>query len=261
MEREATRSQRDVARGQRDVPPPTGAPTAGAPDALGPAPSLRGALRAAGSDLYYNSWRVVPANLAWGCLLLAILALAGAWSAFALLALPLLAVPQVGMARLAALLARAEPVSLGDAVSAWRRYLGTSVLLGAFTLAAGAVLGFNVWYAVVDGGVPATAIGTLSLWGLIALAMVMLAAWPLLTDPRREGTPVRARLRLAVVLVLAHPGRMLALAAVAIVLLALSTVALAALLTVSVGYADLVAARYVLPAADRLEARLAERGS
>jgi len=38
------------------------------------------------------------------------------------------------------------------------------------------------------------------------------------------------------------------------------TAAFAALLTVSVGYANLVASRYVLPAADRLDARLAARG-
>ena len=67
----------------------------------------------------------------------------------------------------------------------------------------------------------------------------------------------RERVRLAGLLVLAHPGRMGALSALLVVVLAVSTVIVAAVLTVSVGFAALVACRYVLPAADRLEARLA----
>ncbi|HEY5629569.1 MAG TPA: hypothetical protein VIR16_08670, partial [Candidatus Limnocylindrales bacterium] len=223
-------------------------------------PSLGRAVRQAAGDFYYNSWRVVPANLAWGALLLAILAMAGLWSALALLALPLLALPYAGMARLAALIARGEMAGLGDAFTAWRRYPGPALALGAGILLATVLLGFNVWYAVADGGVPAVAIGTASAWGLAVLAAFAVVAWPLLVDPAREDAPVRGRLRLAGLLLLAHPGRMLCVAAVVVVLLAVSTAAFAALLTVSVAFSALVAARYVLPAADRLEARLAARG-
>jgi hypothetical protein len=42
-------------------------------------------------------------------------------------------------------------------------------------------------------------------------------------------------------------------------IVAISTVGFAALLTISVSYVALVAARYVLPAADRLAARLGAR--
>lgn len=223
-------------------------------------PTLGGVLRQAAGDFYYNSWRLVPANLAWGALLLAILAMAGLWSSLALLALPVLGVAYAGMVRLAALIARGESVALGDAFATWRRCLGSGLGLGAGVLVAAAVLSFNVWYAAADGGVPAVAIGTASAWGLVALATFAVVAWPLLVDPARADAPVRARLRLAALLVLAHPGRMLGLAALVVVLLALSTVAFAALLTVSVAFSALVAARYVLPAADRLEARLAARG-
>lgn len=226
-----------------------------------PAPaSLGRAVRQAAGDFYYNSWRLVPANLAWGALLLATLAMAGLWSALALLALPLLAVAYSGIARLAALIARGEMVGLGDAFTAWGRYLGPALALGAGLLLAAGLLGFNVWYAIADGGVPAVAIGTASAWGLATLATFAVVAWPLLVDPAREDAPVRSRLRLAGLLMLAHPGRMLGVAAVVVVLLAVSTAAFAALLSVSVAFSALIAARYVLPAADRLEARLAARG-
>ncbi|HEU4571888.1 MAG TPA: hypothetical protein VFR93_04320, partial [Candidatus Limnocylindrales bacterium] len=57
-------------------------------------------------------------------------------------------------------------------------------------------------------------------------------------------------------LVLAHPFRLGVLALVAGVLLVVSAVLFAALVTVSLAFVALLAARYLLPAADRLEARL-----
>ena len=68
-----------------------------------------------------------------------------------------------------------------------------------------------------------------------------------------------ARLRLAALLAFAHPVRLGALALVLLVILAASTVVFAALVTVSVALCAFIACRYVLPAADRLEARLAGR--
>src|SRR5665811_1261398 len=60
------------------------------------APRLGGALRGAAIDFYFNSWRLVPANLAWSAGLVAILALAATVSLLALLLVPLLALPTVG---------------------------------------------------------------------------------------------------------------------------------------------------------------------
>ena len=85
--------------------------------------------------------------------------------------------------------------------------------------------------------------------------------WPgsRLAAPRRSGPrdrPSGDRLRLAALLLLAHPVRIGALGVVLAIFLALSTVAIVALLTISVSFAALVASHFVLPAADRLDAQL-----
>jgi hypothetical protein len=59
--------------------------------------------------------------------------------------------------------------------------------------------------------------------------------------------------------VLAHPLRFAGLGAALAAFLALSTVLIVALATISVAFSALVASRFVLPAADRLEARLASQ--
>lgn len=220
------------------------------------APRLGGALRGAAIDFYFNSWRLVPANLAWSAVLLVILALAAGVASLALLLLPLLALPTVGIYRLAALIVRGEPVALSDAFAAWRRFRAPALGLGTALLAAGAMFGFNVGIGLLRGDVAGWALATLAFWGLVIIAMTACVAWPVLVDPRRETLATRARVRLALLLIVAHPVRFAGLALVVGLIIALSTVGFAALLTVSVAYVALVAARYVLPAADRLEARL-----
>ncbi|MFN8631084.1 MAG: hypothetical protein U0838_12455 [Chloroflexota bacterium] len=227
------------------------------PAPLPVAPRLVACVRAAAGDLYFNSWRLVPMNLVWGLLLLAVLGAAGLGSGLALLALPLLALPQAGLARMAALIVRGETVALSDGFGAWPRFLVPALALGAAILAAAALLSFNLVTGLLDGGIVTVAVATLAAWGLVVLAAFGVAAWPLLADPAREDQPARERLRIAALLVVAHPVRAIALAVLVVVFLAVSTLAFAALLTVSVAFATQVAARYVLPAADRLEARLA----
>ncbi len=61
-------------------------------------------------------------------------------------------------------------------------------------------------------------------------------------------------------LAFAHPVRLGALTLVLALILAASTVVFAALVTVSVALCAFIACRYVLPAADRLEAQLAATG-
>jgi hypothetical protein len=78
----------------------------------------------------------------------------------------------------------------------------------------------------------------------------------LLVDPRRADITIRARLRTAVLLVVAEPVRMVALGASLAVLIVASAIAFAALVTISVAFAALLSSRFVLPAADRLDARL-----
>jgi len=104
------------------------------------------------------------------------------------------------------------------------------------------------------GGLLGWSLATFAAWGLVASWIVGWAAWPVLVDPARPGRPLGNHLRTTLLLVVAHPVRMAGLGAVLAVLLAVSTIALAALVSISVAYTTLVVTRFVLPAADRLEA-------
>ena len=76
----------------------------------------------------------------------------------------------------------------------------------------------------------------------------------MLVDPARSDRPVRARLGLAARVLLADPIRFGALGVAAGVILLVSTILTAAVLTISVAFLALVACRSALPVADRLEA-------
>jgi hypothetical protein len=221
---------------------------------------LRYVFRTAAVDFYYQSIRLVPANIAWGATLIALLAVAvAAGPMMTLLVLPLLAIPFSGVVRLAALIARGEDVVLSDAWAAYRRFGPTALVLGLLGVVGGALLASNVVVGAAMGGIGGWAFATLAAAGLVALWVVAFPAWVLLVDPARADRPVRTRLRLAILLVLAAPGRTGFLALLLAIVLAVSTVAFAALLTIAVAYASLVAARYLLPLSDRLETWLEHR--
>jgi hypothetical protein len=220
-------------------------------------PTVRAACRAAGVDFYYQSLRLVPANAAWGAGLLAVLAIAMWLSpALALVVAPLLALPFVGVVRLAAQIVRGEDVVLSDVATAIRSYTVPALLAGIVTVAAGFVFTTNLVGGIAGGGPIGWAFATLAAWGLAAFWIVGLAFWPLLVDPVREAVPVATRARLACLVVLANPLRFAILGAVLAAVTIVSAVAFAALLSVSVAFAALVASRVTLPAADELEARL-----
>jgi hypothetical protein len=101
-------------------------------------------------------------------------------------------------------------------------------------------------------------LATFAGWGLAATGVVAAVVWPLLVDPARAGSGLRDIIRLAAFLALAHPLRFGGLALLLLVLVGLSTLAVVVVLSVAIGFAALVACRYVLPAADRFEARLDE---
>ena len=100
---------------------------------------------------------------------------------------------------------------------------------------------------------------TLAGWGAVALLIYTVVAWPLLADPARATEPSRERARLAGYVVLAAPFRMFALAVMVVVLILISTILVAALVTISVAFIALASSHIVLPDADRLVERLAER--
>ena len=220
-------------------------------------PTVRAAFRAAATDFYYQSLRLVPANVAWGAGVLAVLAIAFWLSPFlALVAAPLLCLPLVGVTRLAAQIVRGDDVVLSDVATALRSYALPALVSGIVFELATIVIATNVIGGISSGGPIGWAFATLAAWGLAALWIVGLAFWPLLVDPAREATPIAARARLAGLVVLARPARFACLGAALAGVTLVSAVAFAALLSVSVAFIALVASRVTLPAADELEARL-----
>jgi hypothetical protein len=223
-------------------------------------PGIAASFRAAAIDFYYQSIRLVPANLLWGVSFLVWLVLSFATGPLVtLVTAPLVAIPYVGVARLAALTARGHDVVLSDVGDAIRRFGVAALVSGAVAALAAAVLATNAFLGANLGGPIGWVLTTLALAGLLALWVFLLPYWILLVDPEREDHPVRARARLAALLVVAAPVRFAWLALLLAILLLVSTVAFVALLTIAPAYAALVMARYSLPLADRLERWLGER--
>lgn len=217
----------------------------------GPA-SLGRAIRAATVDFYENSWRLVPANLAWtGVLFIALFV--GGSTPLGLLLAPLVALPTGGLFAMAGRLARAEPIGLGDFGRGIQATWRAALLVGAGVVAAVLVLTTNLLVGLGANTPLGWFVAATALWGEVGLGLGLLAAWPILADPRRATLPLRRRLRLAVLVVFLRPLRVGALALFAIALLVVSTILLAALLTIAVAYLALVASRVVLPIADGLE--------
>jgi hypothetical protein len=217
-------------------------------------PGLWPALRAASVDFYYHSIRLIVANLIWGGAFFVVwsLSVTGA-PLLALLIAPLLAVPWVGLARLAAFIARDDDVVLSDAFGAYRAYLVPAIVAGFVTTAAFALLGWNIASGLWAGGPLGWIFATLAGWGLVIGVGVSLAFWPLLVDPRRAGRPLLATARLAALVVLAYPIRMAGLGLIVGFVAVVGTLAAAAIATFAAAWIALAACRVVLPLADQLE--------
>jgi hypothetical protein len=196
----------------------------------------------------------VPANVVWAVVLLLVLVAALAWLPLIVL-LGVLALPVAGIFRMAALVARGAPVGFSDFITGMRRFGGPALALGVASTVVGAVLTANVWLGMTEGSIVGGVFAILALYADLALAMYLVAAWPILVDPVRETMKSRERLQLAFYVLAKQPGRMLALTLIILAILVVSTVLFAALVTISVAYISLVATRYVLPAADRFEGR------
>lgn len=218
-----------------------------------PPPRLWRVLREAISDFYFNSWRFLGANVLIGALVIVVL-LASAAHPVGLVLVVLLVLPTMGTMRMATRLVRDYHTDLGDFADAVRRpwpLLGVGLLqLAALVVLVGDILIAAAWRSWA---------GTLLLvgagYGLLALWTYALVAWPLLLDPERDGDSVRARLRLALVVILVHPVRIGLFGLLIGGVLAVSTALVAPILTFSVGVAWLAIARFVLPVADRIEGR------
>ncbi len=219
--------------------------------------SLGGAIRTSLRDFYFNSWRLAPANLVWGAVLIAAL-IASPASLLGLLLLAALAVPTAGIYRMAALIARSEPAGFSDFLDGMRRLGPAAALLGVGAAALAYVFTTNVFVGLGANNPLGWLTTGLALWGLVGLAMLLVAGWPLLADPQRDDVSLRRRLTLAGLVVIGRPGRVLALTAFAFIAIAASTVLFALLAMVTIAYLAVVSCRYVLPLSDDLEPRLPE---
>ncbi|MGZ8475151.1 MAG: hypothetical protein ACXWWQ_02860 [Candidatus Limnocylindria bacterium] len=219
-----------------------------------PAPRLGRAIREAGLDLYYNSVRLVPANLLWGLSLLVILFVVS--RGLILAPLLVLMVPlTMGLMGMATTLVRRRRLFWSDAVDAVRGRFLPLFAIGVAQLLLSAVAATDILIGLqLEGTIgPIVVIG--GIYTLAAIWLLAVTTWPLLLDPVRAGDGVRRTFRLGLLLAIAHPIRLGILALLLAVFLVVSTVLAAALGTVSGAVAMLVAAHYVLPAADRLEGR------
>ena len=224
--------------------------------------SLPRALRRAAVDFYYQSIRLVPANVVWGIVLVAL-----GWAAIsvgvwvAIVGAPLLGPPLAGIYRLAGLVTRGQHVVLSDAFAAARELFVPALVTAAAVGWGLGLLALNVAVGIDTSSPLGWGFATLAGWGAVALLIYAVAVWPLLADPARATEPARQRARLAGYVVLAAPFRMFGLTVVIAVLAVVSTIAFAALVTISVAFIALVACHMVLPDADRLVEHLAERDS
>jgi hypothetical protein len=211
-------------------------------------------MRESAIDAYFNSWRLVPANLAWGAGFLGVLLVTAALPP-AFLLMGLLAVPVAGLHRMAALIARGEPVAFSDFVDGMRRLGRHAAIVGFGATAIALVLITNALVGFQSGEPVGWFVGTSALYGIVGLATFLVAFWPILADPLRDGLPLRRRLALAGMVIVGRPVRVLALTAAVGIILAVSIVLLAGIVLFGVAYASLVATRYVLPLVDQLDDR------
>lgn len=227
------------------------------PTAAASLPRLGPVFRASLTDYYFNSMRLVPANVAWGAGVILIIVIGLAWPLGALLLLPILALPTAAVFRVAATVVRGEPwIGLRDILGSSRRELPATLALGAAFVATGLILATNVLTGLGQAEPLGWILATLAAWGLVAWWCAAIVAWPLIVDPLRAARPIRERLRLAGALLLLHPLRFGVLGLAVAVIVVVSTVLTAAILTVSVAFVAVVACRFVYPAADRLEMAL-----
>ena len=222
------------------------------------APRLTSVVRSALTDFYFNSGRLVPANVVWGAGAILVLVVGLIWPLGALLLSPLLAFPTAGIFRVAARIVRdgADPARR-DLPAASVAGARPTLLLGLASVAATIVLGSNLAIGLSGSEPMGWMIGTFAAWGLIVLWCGSIVAWPLIVDPLRANRPVSERLRLAGLLMLAHPVRFGALGALVAVIAVVSAILTVALLTIGLAFIALVACRHVYPVADGLEVHLA----
>jgi hypothetical protein len=220
-------------------------------------PRLGRAIRDAAVDFYDNGWAFLAANVAFGAILLAALYGSLFVSPWFLVLVGALVVPAAGTMRMATRLRRDGHTDLGDFAEPLRA--GRILLLGLAQLLVSVVLAADIAIALSWGSWVGVVLLVGAVYGVVALWVLSIVAWPILLDPGRDAAPIRSRLRLAVVIVLLEPRRVAVIAVASAVALGAATLLLAPILTVAVSFTWLAIAGYTLPLADDVEARLSAR--
>ena len=221
--------------------------------AIPPPPRVGRVVREAVGDLYYNSWRFLGANMIVGASLVLVF-LAAVGSAWLLALLPLVAVPAAGTMRMATMLVREGHTDFGAFTEIVRRPL-TVLAFGAAECATILVLVVDLWLGGAIGSFFGLLLGISAFYGLVILWSYAAVAWPLLMDPERDAEPVPMRLKLAGIVLVAHPIRVGGYVLLVGAVLALTAIAIAPFLTFTMALAWVAIARFVLPVADRIEGR------
>lgn len=211
-------------------------------------------LRVAAEDLYYHGVRLVVANVVWGIGVVAV-AFSLTRSALGWLILVAMIPLSVGLMGMATALVRERSLVLSDFTRAIRARFWRLLALGVGQLALIAVSVFDLALGLQMGGPIGLVFALLSFYTALAIWLLAVTVWPIVTDPERRDEPVRSGVRLGGLLILAHPFRIGLLALVLAIVAAVASILAAAILTFAAAYLALVAAHFVLPAADRLEGR------
>ena len=219
-------------------------------------PGLARALRGAAGDFYFNGWSFLAANVAVGVVLLAAVYAALYIGPWLVLLVAGAIVPVAGTMRMASRLRRDGHADLGDAAEVRRH--GRALLLGMAELAVFVVLVADIAISLAWGSWIGAILLIGAIYGVVALWALSVVAWPILLDPERDAAPIRDRLRLAAAVLFLSPRRVAGLALVSALILAVSTVLVAPLLTIAVSFVCLLCAGVALPLADEVEARLRE---
>jgi uncharacterized membrane protein YesL len=211
-------------------------------------------LRTAAEDLYYHGVRLVLANLVWG--------IAGVLTAYVvtrsvlgLMALLIMMPLTVGLMGMATAVVREHSVVMSDFARPMRGRFWRLLALGAAQLIVTVIAAFDLALGIQIGGIFGVIMAVFAFYTLLILWVLAWTVWPIVTDPERQGDPVRSGVRLGALLVLAHPIRLGLMALVLAAITLVSTILAAAIITFAAAYLALVAAHFVLPSADRLEGR------
>ena len=213
--------------------------------------SLPGALSAAASDFYRQSWRLAVLNALLGGLLV-IVVLAALASRPAIVLFVLVGPFAGALMHCSVTLAETGDLRFAEALVGLRRYWRRGLALAALA-AASVVLGLVTVPFYAGLGIWGWPLAALTLYVVLVSLLVQLALWPLAVAERER--PFGDVLRQATQLVFGRPVGFIGLAAA---LLAVNAVGVAAallpFLTLTIAFSFLAAAHFALPADSLREA-------